>query len=74
MSTASGIDDFSYGDIMEIPNEKLLALLQAVIDERIFPSKWLLEYSRHEKIQLNRRATALWSSNAVSEILDPTYR
>ncbi|KAJ7820854.1 hypothetical protein B0H13DRAFT_1561687, partial [Mycena leptocephala] len=29
MSTASGIDDFSYGDIMEIPNEKLLSLLQA---------------------------------------------
>jgi hypothetical protein len=41
MSTASGIDDFSYGDIMEIPNEKLLALLQAVIDKKIFPSKWL---------------------------------
>ncbi|KAJ7922312.1 hypothetical protein B0H13DRAFT_1561445, partial [Mycena leptocephala] len=32
MSTASGIDDFSYGDIMEIPNEKLLALLQAVLE------------------------------------------
>ncbi|KAJ7263168.1 hypothetical protein B0H12DRAFT_977612, partial [Mycena haematopus] len=29
LQTASGIDDFSYGDIMEIPNEKLLALLQA---------------------------------------------
>ncbi|KAJ7932016.1 hypothetical protein B0H13DRAFT_1449133, partial [Mycena leptocephala] len=28
LSTASGIDDFPYGDIMEIPNEKLLTLLQ----------------------------------------------
>ncbi|KAJ7017980.1 hypothetical protein C8F04DRAFT_1278475 [Mycena alexandri] len=41
LSTASGIDDFSYGDIMEIPNDKLLALLQAIIDKKIFPSKWL---------------------------------
>ncbi|KAJ6457443.1 hypothetical protein C8R47DRAFT_1027178, partial [Mycena vitilis] len=26
LSTVSGVDDFSYGDIMEIPNEKLLTL------------------------------------------------
>jgi hypothetical protein len=41
LSTASGIDNFSYGDIMEIHNEKFLALLQAVIDKKIFPFKWL---------------------------------
>jgi hypothetical protein len=39
LATASGINDFSYGDIIEIPNDKLLALLQAVIDKNIFPSK-----------------------------------
>jgi hypothetical protein len=26
---------------MEIPNDKLQGLLQAVIDKKIFPSKWL---------------------------------
>ncbi|KAJ7253308.1 hypothetical protein B0H12DRAFT_1017572, partial [Mycena haematopus] len=45
LSTASGIDDFSYGDIMEIPNENLRALLQAIIDKKIFPSKWLAALS-----------------------------
>ncbi|KAK7054062.1 hypothetical protein R3P38DRAFT_2478736, partial [Favolaschia claudopus] len=42
LATSSGIDDFAYQDIMEIPNENLLILLQAVIDRKIFPSKWLL--------------------------------
>ncbi|KAJ7153027.1 hypothetical protein C8R43DRAFT_885859, partial [Mycena crocata] len=39
LSTSTGIDDFSYGDIMEIPNDKLRDLLQAIIDKKIFPSK-----------------------------------
>jgi hypothetical protein len=58
MLTASGIDDFSYGDIIGIPNEKLLALLQAVIDKKIFPSKWLAALVagilKARKDQLNR--------------------
>jgi hypothetical protein len=42
LSTASGIDEFSYEDIMEIPNENLRALLQTIIDTKIFPLKWLV--------------------------------
>lgn len=37
LSTASGIDDFSYGDIMEIPDDKLLALLQYATETKLIP-------------------------------------
>lgn len=40
-NSSGGVDEFSYGDIMEIPNEVLRNLLQACLDKKMVPSQWM---------------------------------